>query len=423
MDRRYLEFATSRQRELIEAYIAAEGNAEEAGRAMGVAGGQVRAAVNRVKAKAANQATDEYDLPPGQTLKGVSRHENSDGSWDRQWVKSRSEGIEGDASDEMPDPKTMIKQSRYFDSEGKVIGRWVSEKPEFIAMRQQWQDYADHLLERVPARLPVPAPGISTSSDLLNQYTMTDSHIGMLAWGKETTGSDWDLDIARKTLTACFGDMVARAPAADECVIAQLGDWMHYDSLDSITPTSGHILDADSRAGKMVPTACDVLEDLVTMALQKHNKVHLLVAEGNHDMFGSLWLRTMFRRIFRDNPRVQIIESENPYYAMRWGVTMLGFHHGHKKGPAPDLIQVFSSMYRSMWGETDHCVIHTGDKHHKSVKEYSGATIEQHGTLAANDAYAIRGGWRSHQYAEAITYHRTMGEAGRVRTNPSMVGL
>jgi hypothetical protein len=45
------------------------------------------------------------------------------------------------------------------------------------------------------------------------------------------------------------------------------------------------------------------------------------------------------------------------------------------------------------------------------------------GTLAANDAYATRGGWKSDQYAEAITYHRELGEAGRIRSTPAMIGM
>lgn len=412
--------ATERDHEYLDALEKTDWNTEAAARLMDVAGGTIRGALRNMKRRLVDIQKNVAD---GQTVKGISTLRNGDGIALQEWVKTSREGIDEEDASQLPDPKTIVKESMLFDASGKVIQRWVGTKPELVKQVHAWEAYAEQLAERVEVRRPIPAPGVSTNSELLNLYTMTDSHIGMLAWGRETQGRDWDLAIARETLTACFSDMVARSPDAETCVVAQLGDWMHYDSLEAVTPTSGHIVDADSRAGKMVPTACDTLEDLVDMALQKHNTVHLLVAEGNHDMYGSLFLRTMFRRIYRDNPRVKIIESENPYYAMRFGVTMLGWHHGHKKGPSPNLVEVFSSMYRPMWGEAEHCVIHTGDKHHKMTKEYAGATIEQHGTLAANDAYAIRGGWRSHQYAEAITYHRTMGEAGRVRTNPSMVGL
>lgn len=329
---------------------------------------------------------------------------------------------EHDMTSTVPDGFKVKGVSTLYNAEGEVKIQWVKTNEDRERAIEIMREVVEGMAQDVKAHDPLPAPSTDRQEDLMNVYTMTDCHIGMLAWGRET-GRDWDLDIAEKTLTRCFQDMVRRSPDADECIIAQLGDWMHYDSLAPITPTSGHMLDADSRAGKMVAVACRVLETLVDMALAKHNKVRLLIAEGNHDLYGSLFLRAMFRRLYRDEPRIEIIESENPYYATQWGVNMLAWHHGHKKPPGASIVQTFSQMYREMWGGTDHCFLHMGDKHHKDVKEYSGCTVEQHGTLAANDAYAIRGGWNSQQYAEAITYHRLMGEAGRVRTNPAMVGL
>lgn len=329
---------------------------------------------------------------------------------------------EHDMTKTVPDGFAVKGVSTLYDDEGVMRMQWVKTNADKERQFQIMQEAIEEIVHGIKPKPVNPAPGGATSPDLLNLYTMTDTHIGMLAWGKET-GKDWDLDIAEATLTGCFKDMVDRAPNADTAVIAQLGDWLHYDSLDPMTPTSGHVLDADSRAGKMVAVACRVLEALVDMALEKHEKVVLLVAEGNHDLYGSLWLRTMFRRLYRDNPRVEIVESENPYYTYEWGATMLAWHHGHKMPPGVSIAQYIAAQNREMWGRTEHCVIHMGDKHHKSVKEFAGATVEQHGTLAANDAYAVRGGWKSNQYAEAITYHHKYGEAGRVRTTPTMIGL
>lgn len=328
---------------------------------------------------------------------------------------------EHDMHHTVPDGFKVKGTSTLYDRDGEVKIQWVKTNEDRDRAVEIMREVVETITEDVDPLPPFPPPQ-AVEDDLLNVYTMTDCHIGMLAWGRET-GKDWDLGVAERTLTSCFADMVRRSPKASECVIAQLGDWLHYDGLQAITPTSGHVLDADSRAGKMVGVACRVLERLVDMALAKHSKVRLLIAEGNHDLYGSLFLRTMFRRLYRDEPRVEIIESENPYYAARWGVNMLAWHHGHKKGPGQSIVQTISQLYREMWGATDHCFLHMGDKHHKDVKEYAGCTVEQHGTLAANDAYAVRGGWNSQQYAEAITYSAKLGECGRVRTNPAMVGM
>lgn len=47
--------------------------------------------------------------------------------------------------------------------------------------------------------------------------------------------------------------------------------------------------------------------------------------------------------------------------------------------------------------------------------------VEQHRTLAAQDAYAARGGWLSGRDAQVIVYHRNFGEVGRHRINYDML--
>src|SRR6056297_21143 len=204
---------------------------------------------------------------------------------------------EADALGLAPEGYMVKGKSTYYDKDGAVRAQWVKTNIDAEKQYQIMKDVVDELMEGVKPLPPIAPPVTQPEQHLLNIYTMTDTHIGMLAWGKET-GTDWDLNIAEQTLTACFADMVKRSPDADTCVIAQLGDWLHYDSLEAMTPTSGHVLDADSRAGKMVAVACRVFESLVDMALAKHNKVVLLIAEGNHDLYGSLWLRTMFARLY-----------------------------------------------------------------------------------------------------------------------------
>lgn len=382
-----IPWAATEQQEAVLRSLAETHNAAETARILGRSGTKVSAAFKNIQARAARAGwAPAHDMtrtvPEGFSVKGVST---------------------------------------YYDSEGEVRGQWVKSNADRDRMVEIARETVAALCEGITPLEPLPAPVTTVSDDLLNVYTMTDSHIGMLAWGRES-GKDWDLKIAEETLTGCFADMVRRAPPAGSCVIAQLGDWMHYDGLTPMTPTSHHILDADSRAGKMVAVACRVLRSLVDMALSRHQKVYLLIAEGNHDMFGSLMMRTMFRTLYENEPRVELIESENPYYAMQFGVNMLAWHHGHKKGLNESTALFIASHYPKIWGDSLYRILFFGDKHHKAVKEMSGITLEQMGTLAANDAYATRGGWKSDQYAEAITFHRDLGEAGRVRTTPAMIG-
>jgi hypothetical protein len=268
-----------------------------------------------------------------------------------------------------------------------------------------------------------PAQYLGHADDhLCTVYTLTDSHVGMLAWGAETKSGDWDLSIAEKVLTGCFEQMVLSSPSASTCVINQLGDFLHYDSaISAVTPLHGNVLDADGRMPKMVKTAIRILRRVIDIALTKHSKVVLLLAEGNHDISSSVWLRAMFQALYEAEPRIEVIDSEFPYYTHQFGNTMLAFHHGHlsKNGSLPLL---FASQFPTVWGATTKRYCHTGHRHHVEEKEHSGMTVIQHPTLAARDAYAARGGWIAERQVTSITYSNKFGQVARNTVTPEMLG-
>jgi hypothetical protein len=248
-------------------------------------------------------------------------------------------------------------------------------------------------------------------ADLATLYTMTDCHVGMLAWDKET-GADWDLDLAERCLVNTLLEMIAAAPASKIGILNQLGDFLHFDSLAPMTPTHGHILDADSRYQKVVMVAVRILRRVIAAMLAKHEEVRVYLIEGNHDPAGSVWLRVMFAHLYEQDPRVTVNLSPNPYVAYKHGKTLIGFHHGHL-AKMDSLPLVFATQYAKEWGETEYRYVHVGHKHHVDEKEYPGIKIIQHPTLAAPDAYAARGGWLSKRQATSVTYHRKYGEVAR----------
>lgn len=318
----------------------------------------------------------------------------------------------------VPDPFIVTKVSTYRNQDGEVTGQWVQAKPEAAKLNAMLVAAADAMSEEIPRAFPVKAPK-STIAALCNLYTITDAHVGMLAWDKES-GEDWDLKIAESTLIKCFEQMVATAPAAETCVISQLGDFLHFDSLKPVTPEHGNILDADSRFSKMVGVAIKVLRAMVRAALERHKTVHLIIATGNHDEAGSVWLRHMFTALYENEPRVIINNSEAPYYVHQHGKTMLAFHHGHllKNENLPLMI---AAQYSEMWGATTKRYIHTGHRHTKVELEYPGVLLVQHPTLAARDAYASSHGWISERDATAMTYHNKHGLVARTTVTPGML--
>jgi len=384
VDEGLYQFCTVAQLEKLEA-IQKHGSMRAASRALGVNYSAVADALATVKRKAA--------------VKGYSP--------------------EHDMTRQVPDPFVVKGVSTYYGKDGKPAGQWVKSSLDEQKVMAARQAALEAMAAEVPRLAPLPSPS-EGHADLCNVYTLTDSHVGMLAWGEET-GEDWDLKIAEATLVGCFEQMVLASPPAAVGFVNQLGDYLHYDSAVSpVTPTNQHVLDADGRMPKMVRTAIRVLRRVVDLALQKHERVVLLLAEGNHDIAGSVWLRAMFSALYEAEPRVTVIDSEMPYYAHQHGRTMLAFHHGHLK-KNDQLPLLFASQFPKVWGDTTTRYCHTGHRHHVEEKEHSGMTVFQHPTLASRDAYAARGGWVAHRKVTALTYHARYGEVARNTVTPDML--
>lgn len=316
------------------------------------------------------------------------------------------------------DPFVVVGRSTLRNAEGDVVMEWEKTSRDREAEKQAQEAALAGLMADLPRLPPLPAPH-TLNRDLATVYTLTDCHVGMLAWHREG-GADWDLTIAEDTLVGCFEAMIASAPPSSIGIVNQLGDFLHWDGLEAVTPTSGHILDADGRFEKMVEVAIRILRRVIDAALTKHDRVHVLMCEGNHDLASSVWLRKMFAALYEREPRVTVDDSALPYYVFQHGKTMLAFHHGHLK-KNDQLPILFAAQFCKIWGDTVKRYCHTGHRHHAEEKEHAGMTVTQHPTLAARDAYAARGGWFAERGASAITYHAEHGEVGRVTVRPEML--
>lgn len=383
MDNDTLAFATVRELEIIEA-IEREGTQAKAAKALGINERSIRRALERLKMRAARRGVaPEHDfrhgVPEGFIAKGVSTLYSADGKVSAQWVKASLED-------------TRAEEAR--------------------------QAALEAMLEEIKPVKPQAFKG-HTNDKLLALYTLTDSHVGMLAWHKEG-GEDWDLDIAERTLVGCFEQMVAAAPNSRVGIVNQLGDFLHQDGLAAVTPTSGHNLDSDGRFAKIIEVAVRILRRVVSLALAKHERVILMLHEGNHDIVSSLWLKAMFKALYEAEPRVEVVTNILPYHVIAHGATLLGFHHGHLK-KNDQLPMLIAAQFPQAWGQTRHRYVHTGHRHHTEIKEHTGITVEQHPTLAARDAYAARGGWIAERKVSAIVYHDEHGEVGRVVVTPEML--
>ena len=319
---------------------------------------------------------------------------------------------------QIPEGRVLGKTTTLYGPEGDVRLEWVATHPDEDWSLRQIEAIRDGLASEIPRASPVAKPA-NCNEDLATAYILTDYHLGMLAWGEET-GADWDLDIAESTLVNWFSSIIKSTPDSKYAVLAQMGDFMHWDGLDAVTPTSKHVLDADTRFEKLTRTAIRCLRQVIATLLTKHEQVHVIVADANHDPASSSWMRALLPALYENEPRISINTRADGYYCYEHGLTSLFFHHGHKRG-VPNVDSVFTAKYRDVFGRTKFSYAHLGHRHSVEMRESPLMIVEQHPTLAAPDAYASRSGFISMRSASAITYHSKFGYTGRVVITPDMV--
>ena len=305
------------------------------------------------------------------------------------------------------------------DGSRTPVLEWRKSKADEKFRAKQIEEGFVAAAESLPRLPPIKNISGDVINELCNVITITDYHLGMKAWALET-GSDWNVEIAEKMLSDAFVHLIVNAPKAKKLIINIQGDFLHADGPKALTPTSGHLLDVDGRYGETVKAAIRVLRKVIDAALWIFEEVEVLFCEGNHDISGSMWLRYMFAAIYEKEPRITVHDCEKPYYAIKHGLNMLAFHHGHL-AKNESLPLIFAAMYSQVWGETKYRYVHTGHMHHLEEKEYSGMTVRRHRTLSPNDANSARGGYNSERSADCATYHLLYGEVARNFVNPEML--
>jgi len=300
---------------------------------------------------------------------------------------------------------------------GETKLEWYKTDRDKQAQYEAMQNAIAALKEDLPAA-PRVRQKIKPKNELLNLFVLTDAHIGMLAWGEET-GEDWDTSLAEDLIMRFFAAAIEQAPMAQRAVFAQMGDFLHFDGIESVTPTSNHQLDTDTRFPKLVRTGIRITRQIIKMLLERYETVDVIMAEGNHDEVSEIWLRESFADRYRDNPRLRIDQSPAPFYVIEHGNTSLFFHHGHLK-KIDQLDRALAAEFREIFGRTKYSYAHLGHLHHYAAKESELMTVEQHGTLSARDSYASRHGFKSARQGQVITYHAEHGYVGRQVLTPEM---
>lgn len=268
---------------------------------------------------------------------------------------------------------------------------------------------ADVLIEKVKGKAGTyPVPELDLEKDLLSVYPMPEPHMGLYSWGSENGGDDYDCDIAEHILINGMERLVDAAPASEEAVIVDIGDWYHVDNLINKTPRGGNNLDVDSRLPRVFQIGARVEKHLIRQALRKHKKVYVKKVPGNHDEITSFLLSMLLAEHFSSEPRVEVDLGVNPFKYHVFGNNLIGICHGEDT-KADKLPLLLAADRPEEWGESTHRFWITGHIHHETKKEFPGCTVETIRTVAARDSWTHRKGYRSKREMQMIVYKREGG--------------
>jgi hypothetical protein len=427
LDQNLRRFATDRQWEQLTAWDT-HGSSERASKALGITRQSLQNALQAVKRKAAQSGYAPahgltHALPDGLVSRGPSILYDANGNIERQWVKGKLAGRDPEEAIKLADPKKIVSLATNLDAQGNVLQQWVKEKPEDIQRERLWREFAKELAAELPRAEPVTAPE-ETDDHLMAVYPVGDHHLGMLAWDKET-GADYDLSIGEALLTKASAYLIDKAPSCSHAAVIFLGDFLHYDSMESVTPTSRNQLDSDSRYPKMVRVAVRCMRFMIEQAARRHAHVRVIVEIGNHDLASSIFLMECLANIYENDPRITVDTSPMHFHYFDFGQCLVMTHHGHGTAMA-NLPLIMASDRPEEWGRTRYRYAYTGHIHQRktqaavSAQDFSGVTVESFRILAPSDAWAHQKGYRPIRDMKSIILHREFGEVARHTVNPSM---
>lgn len=312
--------------------------------------------------------------------------------------------------------EVLKSSSTLFDSNGAIKQQWIKTDVDKSTQLAAFSEAVSAIAQDLPAIPELSPPTFPVVSELASLYISNDCHLGALMWDQET-GADWNTELAAQTYRDAYDHLFAATPASKVGIVVDLGDLTEADNNRNMTPKSGHILATDSRHGKVLRVAYEMLIYAIEKALLKHELVYFYNISGNHDEFTAIAVREVIRMTFRDNPRVIVCETAMPIKYHQHGSVLLQFAHGDgmkmaKAGEtlAVDCADIFSS--------TKYRFSHFGHSHVDKVLDSPICRVESHRNLTPNNAWAVQMGYRrSPGTMKAITYHADKGEVSRSTYN------
>ena len=371
---------TDRQRAAIEAWQDCGKVVAKAAGVLGVSPSTVRDHIGAVKnAAAAAGYSENFDarrlVPEGEIVIGRSIYTTTDDN-EKIWLKTK---------------RTMTEADR-----DKAL-----------------QGFVDGLIKGLPKYKPKAKPKAKKfADDLLPTVVIGDSHFGMRADARETKERDYDTKIASTSMLDAIDYLVDSAPASEQCLLVNVGDFIHANG-SAGTTFGGTRLDVDTRIEVVFETAAQTFIFAIEKMLSKHKNVTVIMARGNHDSDTAIALALILKFYYSKEKRVNILDPHGFFHTLQYGANLIACHHGDKV-KAAKLGAILPKMLPEQWASTNYRKWLVGHVHHQNVLETdNGVFVETFGTLAPPDSWHAGAGYGASSVMTQIVFHKDGGEAIR----------
>lgn len=318
-----------------------------------------------------------------------------------------------DARRHVPEGEVVVGRSLYLtDDEGNKA--WLKTKRTMHEAQkaEAFNAFVEQLCKGViPVKRKAKGKKVR-KDDLMPTVIIGDAHIGALAFKKETGDRDFNVGKATREVDQAICALVDQMPEAKNGLLVSLGDLAHSDRGNPASTTKGTLVDMSCSYEDQLRACAQVLMNGVEQMLTKVDNVTLVVARGNHDDHTSLAVQVILETYFRNEPRVNVLQSSQYVHYVRWNKWLLGIHHGDKI-KAAKLAQIMPRDMPKDWGETTHRQFLVGHWHHASLQEFEGVTVSKHGCLAPPDRWHSSMGFNSAHTMDLIVYK---AEGGKLMT-------
>lgn len=227
-----------------------------------------------------------------------------------------------------------------------------------------------------------------THPDTMQQIVIADPHLSKLCWPKSTGNAPYDIDIARKLVLGGVQWLAGREGNVRSRVLAFLGDYFHYDTLQGTT-TAGTMQDRDSRLPKMLEVGAELAVEAITYAAM-FGEVKVILVPGNHDSVLTSALQRILVAEFRHVDNVTIDDEHTKRKVHKFGKNLFLYDHGDKR--KKELAATLAIEHPMLWGTSTYREIHTGHLHQEidvfhGTQTHHGCIVYTHPSMSPPDQW------------------------------------